>query len=68
MFIWDDDVIHIETQFNYSKLHMFSNMVKSNIRLCERFFLHKINEDMQRKPGIKYFVHSLVWTSLTSTS
>ena len=24
MFIWDDDVIHIETQFNYSKLHMFS--------------------------------------------
>ena len=63
MFIWDDDVIYIETQFNYSKLPNFicsAKMVKRNIRLCRRFFLHKINEDMQRKPGIKYFVHSLV--------
>ena len=30
-------------------------MVKNIIKLCERFFLHKINNDMQGKPGVKIF-------------
>ena len=35
--------------------------VKTTIKLCKRFFFHKINKKMQSKPGIKYFIHSLVW-------
>ena len=28
---------------------------------CKRFFFHKINKNLQRKPGMKYFVHLQVW-------
>ena len=48
-------------------------MVKNNIKRCRRFFLHKINKNMQKYPGVKYFVNlwvlcriqnSDLWTSL----
>ena len=64
MFIRLYDVTYIEIQFNYLKLcNSISSweMVKTTIKLCKRFFFHKINKNMQRKPGMKYFVHLQVW-------
>ena len=31
-------------------------MVKNTMELCKRFFLHKINKNMQRKPRVKCFM------------
>ena len=35
-------------------------MVKTTIKVCKRFFFHKINNNMQRKVEIKCFARSLV--------
>ena len=64
MFICVDDVIYIETQFYRSEFCDFINlwkMVKNTIKLWWRFFLHKINKNMQRKPVVKCVVYSWVW-------
>ena len=39
-------------------------MHKTTIKLCKRFFFHKIKRIMGRKPGMKYFVHSRLWSHL----
>ena len=64
MFIRLYDVTYIEIQFNYLKLRNFISsweMVKTTIKLCKRFFFHKIKKNMQRKPRMKYFIHLQVW-------
>ena len=46
------------THFNHSKLCNFigpQKMVKNTIKLSGKFFIHKINIDMQKKPGLKDF-------------
>ena len=35
-------------------------MVKNTIKLCKRFFFHKINKNMQEKPAVECLVHSRV--------
>ena len=35
-------------------------MVKTTIKLCKKFFLHKSNKNVQRKPGLKCLVYSRV--------
>ena len=35
-------------------------MVKTTIKLCEKFFFLKTNKNLLRKPGLKCFVHSRV--------
>ena len=57
------DVTYVGTQFHHSKLCNFMSIwetVKTTIRLCKKFFVHKINKNMQRKPWMKCFVHSWV--------
>ena len=34
------------------------------MKLCKKFFFHKINKNMQRKPGLKCYIHSRVWRHL----
>lgn len=40
-------------------------MSKWHIKLCKRFFSHKINKDMQIKPGMK-FLHFCTFLGMTS--
>ena len=39
-------------------------MVKNTIKLCRKFLLQKINENMKRKLVLKSFVHTRVWRHL----
>ena len=43
--------------FTTSLLHEEWSKRSKNCELSKRFFFHKINEDMQRKPGVKCFIH-----------
>ena len=64
VFIRVYDFTYVKTQFSHSKLHNFISswdIIKATIKLCKKFFFHKINKNMQRKPGMKCFVHSRVW-------
>ena len=63
MFIRVYDVTYVETQFNHLKLRNFISSwetVKATLQQWRRFFSHKINKVMQRKPGTKFFVN-LLW-------
>ena len=33
---------------------------EQKILTCVKYFFHKTNKDMQRKPGIKFFIYSPV--------
>ena len=71
MFICVDFVTSVETQFDHSTLCNFISLwkiVKNTINFCWRFFLHKINKNMERKPGVKYFLTFAGMTSLTLNS
>ena len=49
-----DDVNYVETTSNHSKLCNFaasSKIIRNNIKLSRRFFLHNINENMQKSWG-----------------
>ena len=61
MFFRVDGVTYVETQFDHSKLWNFissSEIDKKAIKLCCSLFLHKINKNMQRNPGVRCFVYS----------
>ena len=60
MFIQRDDVTHVKTQFNSSKLQKLISLwkiVKNTIKRCRRFFFYKINKNMQKTPVVKCFVN-----------
>ena len=45
-------------QFDYSKLRNFISsceMFKTTIKLCQRFFFHKINKNTRVKPEVKCY-------------
>ena len=51
------DVTYVKTQFNHSNGY-WTEMVKITIKLFKRLFFQKINENIQSKTVMKYFVHS----------
>ena len=62
--VWGELLRDIVWSFKTLQLHNLWEMVKTTIKLCKRFFSHKINnynKSMQRKPGMNCFAHSRVW-------
>ena len=53
MFICGADVNYVETPSYHSKLYNITTrkLVKNAVKLCRKFFLYKINTDMQKSQG-----------------